>query len=111
MAAIVTYKQATTHLGLGDEENATVRAKLNQATSLVLTYIDRRDHEWDQNTDPRTDHDFSIVQAAILAQLGELYRFRGDDDNDGPAMSVEDSNYLSPRVRRMLYPLRPPSLA
>ncbi len=108
--ALVTYTQAKAHLGIGDEHESTVRLQLEQATQLVLLYLGRPEQDWTEDTDPTEDPDFSIVQAAILAQLGDLFRFRGDDDDD-PADKVEDANYLSARVRRMLYPLRSPSLA
>ena len=54
-------------------------AKMESATALVLIHL-KRQGEWTVDTDPETDLEFAVVQAAILKVLGNLYRFRGDDE-------------------------------
>ena len=56
---------------------------------------------WDSTTVP------ALVQAAILLQLGELYRFRGDDQEHG----AQTPGDLSPLVTNILRRYRDPALA
>jgi len=110
-SALVSYAQAKLHLRLPDDrEQVAVEEKTQQATALVLTHIGREVNEWTDTTDPKTDLEFALVQAAILETLGDLWRFRGDDADQKP----EDPNagaWLRANVRRKLHPLRRPSLA
>jgi hypothetical protein len=57
--------------------------KMAQAEAIVVTYIKRQDHTWTiESTD---DPDFLIIQAVILKVLGNLFLFRGDDEESkGP---------------------------
>jgi hypothetical protein len=74
--------------------------KIAQAEEIVLAYIARTDDEsytatiaaWTEDTVPRS------VQAAILMQALELYRFRGDDEK-GPE---RDHGDMSPSVKAVL---------
>lgn len=113
-ADLVTVAQAVAHLKLDDAtaaaEAADLALKLAQATAVVLVHIEREENEWTSATDPKTDLEFALVQAAILETLGDLYRFRGDDA-DGPTESLAAGAYLRPNVRRKLHALRRPSLA
>lgn len=105
--ALVTYDQAVAHLkqqGVLDvsPEDVDLALKLQQASSLVLVHL-KRPGEWSVDSDPTDDPEFAIVQAAVLKVLGNLYRFRGDDESS-PAPISDD-------VVRMLSMLRDPTLA
>lgn len=104
--ALVSYGLAVQHLrqqGVLDvsPEDADLAAKVEQASAIVLVYL-KRAGEWDINTDPTEDAEFAIVQAAVLKVLGNLYRFRGEDE-ESPAP-------ISPDIERMLSILRDPAL-
>lgn len=111
--ALITYKQAKDHLHLTtDDAKKDVLLKMEHATAIVLDYIDRlataASPDWTDATDPASDRDFALVQAAILIVLGDLYRFRGDDDErDTDAVTV---GYINPRAVRILHRLRTPAL-
>lgn len=105
MPALITPDQARSHLRISDggsPEDADLELKMEQATSIVLNYIERPDDpdwsdeiaSWTVATVPRPVH------AAILVQLGELWRFRGDDTTaDAPK---NQHGFLSPQVERYL---------
>lgn len=108
---IVTLTQLKSHLRLtGTDEDTDLQLKLDQAHGLVLDYIARLDDDdwtdemlgWDGETAPKA------VQAAILRQAGDLYRFRGDDEDVGANVS---GLFLSPRVQQLLLMYRTPSIA
>jgi hypothetical protein len=113
---LVSLEQAKAHLRLvGTTEDEDIQLKLDQATALVLDYINQRVDEteaaawagtiasWTDETAPPQ------VQAAILIQCAELYRFRGDDAaQDEPKLVY---GYLAPRVVNLLHRLRDPALA
>lgn len=116
---LVTLVQVKRHLRLPEAfdsplspEDEDLHAKLDQATELVLEYIARRASEtawadtiaaWTESTVPR------VVQAAILRQTAEFYRFRGDDPaNETPVVNM---GYLAPGVATLLHRLRDPVLA
>lgn len=104
--ALITVTQAAAHLKANIADPLFVEEiapKLDQATAIVIRYIKRPDHGWTVNTDPSTDLEFAIVQAAILKVLGNLYMFRGDDQ--------PQSDPLSPDVVSVLSMVRDPSLA
>jgi len=112
---LVTYDTAADHLRLGDlktdpEVESSVTRYLAQAEGLVRTHIKLHLWEtpptWDDTTDPATDRDFAIVQAGILTVLGNLWRFRGDDET-----SAAGNGPLTPRVAELLSQLRDPSFA
>jgi hypothetical protein len=109
--ALISYAAAVRHLRQEgalpidvspEAEHADVAAKIEQASALVLVHL-KRPGEWSVDTDPEEDPEFAIVQAAVLKVLGNLYRFRGDDEKS-PSPISED-------VVSMLSMLRDPSLA
>lgn len=112
---IVTLEQVKQHLRLPldsscDDEADDLTLKLRQAHGLVLDYIARADDDdwteemlaWTKTTAP------PAVQAAILRQVAHLWRFRGDDDDDGPTVDGTD---LTPRVKQLLRMYRDPVIA
>lgn len=108
--ALVTYEQALAHLGRvgvpgpsnAPNHDEDLAMKIEQASALVLAHLKRND--WTAASDPDTDPEFAIVQAAILRVLGNLYRFRGDDESSSP-------NPLDASVVSMLSMHRDPALA
>lgn len=111
--ALVTYEQAKEHLRLsGDAERADLERKLEQATAMIILYIQRPDHGWTTETDPAVDMEFALVQAAICETVGDLYFNRGDQAEDPRALDETIGGAFLPRhVRRMLMPLRSPTCA
>lgn len=115
--SLVSLQQAADHLRLtltlgssppGSSEENDLTLKLAQAEDIVLDYLKAQPTstspaEWDADTVP------PLVTAAILLQLGELWRFRGDDvDGQGPAQTAGG---LSPAVTNILCRYRDPALA
>lgn len=105
--ALVTYAAAVAHLkqtGVldGSPEDADLALKIEQASALVLIHL-KRPAEWDVESDPTDDPEFAVVQAAVFRVLGNLYRFRGDDDR---APNPVDDGVIS-----MLTMLRDPTMA
>lgn len=108
---LVTLAQAKKHLKIvNDAENDDIYLKLEQATYLCLEYIWRDDDDWvdtmaswTKDTVPRS------VQAAVLTQLGELYRFRGDDDVK--TQPDREAGFLAPMVKAYLHRFRDPAIA
>ena len=80
--ALVTLEQAKRHLNDPDptsetEEDSDLELKLAAAEALVLAYLDTdADATWDEDTAP------ADVQIAVLLQLGRLWRYRGDDEDE-----------------------------
>lgn len=110
--SLITLDDALAQLRLpsvvGDEDD--IVEKMSQATAIVIDYIKRPAHGWDATTVP------DGVKAAILTQLTELYRYRGDDFDDASATVIgvarpPADGYLSPRVTRLLHRYRDPALA
>lgn len=98
---LITYDEAIGQLrASGLDEVQDIAAKMSAATAIVIGYIKRPDHGWTATTVP------DEVKAAILMQLVELYRFRGDDDDTEPS-----DGHLAPRIRRALQGYRDPTLA
>lgn len=119
LPTLVTLEEAVAHLKLpsiltlsaDDPDRDDLELKIEAATDLVLTYIWRDDDDWVDTmiawtgtTVPRQ------IKAAILVQLGELYRFRGDDiaDTAGP---TRQHGFLSPQVTAYLHRYRDPGIA
>jgi hypothetical protein len=112
MADLVTIVQAEQHLRLtpGVEEDD-LELKISMASAIVLDYLSRpSDVDWQATINGWTPATVpKPVQAAVLLQLGELFRFRGDDD--AKAMPDREHGYLAPGVVSLLYRYRDPALA
>jgi len=108
--ALVTYAQAVRHLkqnGVMDvgspvEEDTDLLLKIEQASAIVLIYL-KRPGEWDVDSLISDDPEFAVVQGAVLKVLGNLYRFRGDDEKANAPISED--------IVQMLSMLRDPALA
>jgi hypothetical protein len=82
--SMVTLQQAKDHLRIttppGHPDDADLTLKLDAATAIIRRFVGRSEYglsyvtAWQspETTDPD-------AQAAVLLQLGELWRFRGDD--------------------------------
>jgi len=115
--SLVTIAQAKAHLKLDipttptpDPTDADLLLKLAAAEAMVLHYCNvdlGSPFPWTDETDTPME-----VQSAILYQLAELYRFRGDDP--GTIMSTpsrEPGHALSPIVEGLLFAYHDPVLA
>jgi len=109
---LVTLEAALDHLKLPivlgadpiDPQERDLRLKLAAAEAVVLNYVQPARPEWTDETTTPLD-----VQAAILLELGELWRFRGDDPDSGRPSQLD--GYLSPTITNLLRPYRDHSLA
>lgn len=120
---LITYAQAEGHIrqsfpSMSPESagEADLRLKIEQAEALVLDYVTQRRSDgdlwavvvdsWDATSEATPPP--AQVTAAVLVQLQELYRFRGDDTNepDRPVGQV-----LHPRAAAYLYRMRDPAIA
>jgi hypothetical protein len=112
--ALVTFVQAARHVrapfGEYDEGADELRSMIEQASAICLNYIEREADEespaWTSATDPATDSEFAILQAAILRMVAHLWRWRGDDEKT-PSVSAHD---LPNDVALMLRLLKDPTL-
>lgn len=81
---LISVDLAARHLKTDDFDSGDVETKIEQATAICLNYIERRTDDsspaWSADTNPSTDPDFAILQAAILRMFLHLWRWRGDDD-------------------------------
>jgi len=83
-AQFVTLVQAKTHLRIatapGHPDDADIQEKLDAAEAAILRYVARSPagaalvEQYVEDLDAPAD-----LRAAVLLQLGELWRFRGDD--------------------------------
>lgn len=116
---IVTVEQALAHLNLNEvPSEADLRLKIAAATQLVCEHVaDRQpaDADWIAeieswsvgSPDPTAP---KLIVLAILLQVGEFMRFRGDDlATDRPPSG--DGSEISIHVKRLLHRYRSPSLA
>lgn len=109
--SLITLDQAKAHLRIDltstspqEAWEADLTLKMAQAEHIILDYLKvpmTSPDYWDLTTVP------PLVQSAILLQLGELYRFRGDDV-EAPAHTPGD---LSPVITNILRRYRDPALA
>ena len=108
---LVTLEEAKTHLHVtGTRLNADIQAMLDASVAIIFDYLQRRDttwnvamEAWDATTIPLS------IKQAILIQLGELDRRRGDDaQQDTPQASPDQ---LSPTVMALLKRHRDPAVA
>jgi hypothetical protein len=122
---LITYAQAQGHLRLSvastsppSAEEVDLRLKIDQAEELVLDYVNQRRSDgdlwaatvdaWDVTSEAYPPP--ARVSAAVLVQLGELWRFRGDDlDSEEPTRAV--GGVLHPRAAAYLYRFRDPAIA
>lgn len=115
--SLITLAQAKMHLRIDvpttptpDPGDADIEMKMLAAEAIVLDYLGVASvspPQWTDETDCPP-----LVQAAILMQLAELYRFRGDDPGtivNSPAREAAGS--LSPVIEGMLRRYRDPALA
>lgn len=120
---LITYAQAEGHIrdsfpssSPASAAEDDLRLKIEQAEALVIDYVNQRRangdlwavvvDSWDvtsEETPPPAQ-----VTAAVLVQLKELYRFRGDD-TDEPDRPV--GQVLHPRAAAYLYRMRDPAIA
>lgn len=121
---LISLEQAKQHLRLPPsagsppgspltDEDLDLQLKIDAAEALVLDYVAQRRTDtaspawldqvvsWDLTTVP------PVIAAAVLLQLGELWRFRGDDET-GPA---RPHGHLSPMITAILHRYRDPALA
>ncbi len=99
---LITEEEALAQLkvsGVGEADD--IATKMSGATAIIIDYIKRPTHGWDSSTVP------DEIKAAILMQLVDLYRFRGDDDEK----PMPADGYLSPRITRLVHRYRDPALA
>jgi len=83
-----------------DERLADVELKIGQAEDMVIDYLKRPDHGWDETTVP------GRVSAAIILVVGALF-----DDNKAELLSGLSSGDLNNPIVALLYRLRDPALA
>ncbi len=112
---LITLARAQRHLRLPvgvsspmTSDELDVQEKLDDAEATIRQYLARPgDTVWEAEMDSWTvDTVPGYVAAAILLQLGELYRFRGDD-MEGPK---REAGYLAPSVVALLKRTRDPVL-
>lgn len=114
MADLVSLENAQRHLrvvaGIADQD-LDIQDKLAEATAIVIDYIERpSDEEWTETIAAWTEATVpAVVKAAILRQLAELFRFRGDDAQaDTPKV---EHGFLAPGVANLLHRYRDPVIA
>lgn len=108
---IVSVQSAIDHLrlpivaGAGGDIERDLIAKTTAAEGIVLDYLKANaDPAWtDEATTP------ALIVAAILLQLGELWRFRGDDP--GGQDNAQTAGDLAPTVTNILRRYRYPAIA
>jgi hypothetical protein len=118
---LITLQQAIDHLRLpleigspaSDVQSSMMRdlqMKVAQADALILDYLkvsltSPPDWDADAGTVP------TVVQLAALCQLGEIWRFRGDDAAAVDQAPSYESGQLSPQVTNYLRRWRDPAMA
>lgn len=108
MAALITLDQAKLQCRIPPDDDTfdeELTVKLTQASAIVTDYLSEYITEmgspaWDVDTDPTTDPQFALVQAAIFEVVVNLWRHRGDESPDGP---------LTTRVVNLLRSLKTPA--
>lgn len=110
--SLVTLQTAVDHLALPlvldstprDPRQNDLEKKLRAATAIVLNYLKKYPDEWvDADSTP------DDIQEAICLQLGELWRFRGDD-LEGESPKQTDGE-LSLTITNILRRYRSPAYA
>lgn len=105
MTSIVTLEEALVHLRLDQEGSPNpyaedVTAKIAHASALVFTHIKRL---------PEDDIEQAVLKAATLKVVGNLYRYRGDEDTRGVSGALQGP--MTPDIIAMLSMMRDPALA
>jgi hypothetical protein len=117
MSTLVTLDEGKGHLRLpasDTAQDADVTAKLDAAEAIILDYLNLTPDmrtitaAWTAGTVPLP------AKQAILLELGELWRFRGDDET-APVRWTPDSAAgdvdLSPPIQGLLRRIQPKVLA
>lgn len=95
---IASLAEAKEHLRVtGTARDSDITAKLQAAEAIILDYLKNSNYQGSTH----------IVKAAVLIQLGELDRFRGDDEQAPP----QTPGQLSPVITNLLMRLRDPAIA
>lgn len=116
-AQFVTLAQAKTHLRIatapGHPDDGDVQEKLDAAEAAILRYVERSPAGatlvagWVTDLDAPAD-----LRAAVLLQLGELWRFRGDDPASAALMPMREAGTdFAPGVAGLLRRFGDPVLA
>lgn len=94
-------------------EDQDLQLKIDHATEIVLDYIARpADADWTAEMSAWDDGSVpGSIQAAILMQLGELWRYRGDDAASEQGSTLSTGDDLSPMVKNLLKRFRDSVLA
>lgn len=102
MVALVTLQQAKRHLRvLHDDENDDLKDKIQQASEIVVDYIQRPELTWTDASNGTPSDAPMRVQAAVLLVLAGLWEHRGDGEQDyGQA-----DGYLTKPVTALLHRL------
>jgi Phage gp6-like head-tail connector protein len=112
MSTLVTLTEGKSHLKITDPDGSAVDAdvqfKLDAAEAAILDYIGSTAFweavivEWDASTVP------VHVKQAILLQLGEYWRGRGDDLESPPRDASLEAKDFSPAIVGLLRRTRDP---
>ncbi len=112
--ALVTLAQAKRHLQIWtpitsplDDVDEDITLKLAQAEDIIIDYLklSGMSPAWTESDVP------PLVQAAVLLQLAELFRFRGDDPASASSAPTFADGQLSPAITNILRRYRDPALA
>lgn|SRR5215813_12145289 len=114
MPRLVSLDQAVRHLRLpiatpvpdppSDDLAIDLADKLTQAEAIILDYLKPQDPPIDYTGN-------AIVAAMILIELGELWRFRGDDPTGQGSEQDPERGQLNPTITNLARRLRSPTLA
>ena len=109
MPDVISLEEAKSHLRITSvHDDQDIRDKLVAATQVIIDYLSRSDTAWNDEMDAWTTATIpASVRAAILVQLGELYRKRGDDSETEP----DHPTRLSTTVMALLMRYRDPGIA
>ena len=98
MSELLSLAQAKARLRIDfDDDDTDAQLMLDQAEGIVIDYLKRPDHGWDEGTVPWS------VSAAILLVFGSLWEHREGD--------AEGFDPISPAVVSLLARQRDPALA
>lgn len=84
-----------------DDEDADLEAMIEQASDIILNYINQPETEWTDQTAP------PLIQAAVLYQVGLMWADRGDSE---PIYAAADG-YLDRRITSILHRYRKPVMS